>query len=133
MFVWKDVFGRRSLLKYGKDFHQLGVKRDFPPSFGATTFLSRFEHYPPFFEIHIIPHYVPAGSDPAHGIFHKKQVRRLFRRGNLQHLEKIRFRRNVFWGVVFWKRRQVFDRVVGDQVVFYPKIEYRIQDFSVFI
>ena len=55
------------MLKVCKDLYQFAVKRNFPPSFGATPFLSGLERYPPFFKIHIIPHHVPAGSDPAHG------------------------------------------------------------------
>ena len=78
------------LLELCKDFYQFGVKRDLPPSFGATAFLSRLERDPPFFKIHITPRYVPAGSNSAHGIFHKKQVRPLFGRGGLQDFEEIR-------------------------------------------
>ena len=54
-------------------------------------------------------------------------------RGGLQDFEEIAFRRNIFWRVVFWKRRQVLNRVIGDQVVFYGEVEYRIEDFSVFV
>src|SRR5437870_4374599 len=98
IFVWKDIFGRCLLLKLRKDLYQFTVKWDFPPSFRATAFLSRLEHDPPFFKIHVTPGYVPAGADPTHGIFHKKQMGLLVGRGDLQHLEEIGYG-GIYFGV----------------------------------
>jgi hypothetical protein len=47
---------------------QIRSPRPSPPRF------FRVLHDPRLFEIHLIPSYVPAGADSAHGIFHKWQV-----------------------------------------------------------